>query len=214
MTSRRLFAALVLLTAVAAAAYTQSQPPTVPPLPSPQVVPSDVAAPLTPTVRAGQSIPPQVVPVAPKEPTVDEMLDSLEKLRAQKAEIEKREQELVAAIRRKIEKQSERLERLGVAPRPAARTPDRIGRIMIVGAKGDAEKKILDLIGLRPGEVLKYPGLAEIRRRLTAAGFADVSVEPRPSEDGSAYVDLVVKVFVTTDAPILPKLPSPPDDTK
>src|SRR5205823_11197464 len=139
---------LVLL--AAAAAYTQSQPPAPvgggPTLPAPVTVSPDLAPPSVVPPLPRQSIPPQSVPVAPKEPTVDEMLDSLERLRAQKLEIEKREQELVAAIRRKIEKQAERLERLGVAPRPAAATPDRVGRIVIVGASGEAEKRIVKLV--------------------------------------------------------------------
>src|SRR5437763_5743531 len=207
-----LLVAVLVLPAVAAVAYTQSQPPAVPPLPSPPVVQQADPAPPPAAIRPpeGRIIPPQSVPVAPKEPTVDEMLDSLERLRAQKAEIEKREQELVAAIRRKIEKQAERLERLGVAPRPAAATPDRVGRIVIVGASGEAEKRIVKLVGLTPGEVLNYPALAEAQRKLGLAGFPGASVQPHPSENGSGYVDVVVRVAIGGDAPVVPKLPSPP----
>ena len=54
------------------------------------------------------------------EPTVEQMLDSLESLRVQKAELDKKERELVASINKKIDKQTERMKKLGLEKPPAA----------------------------------------------------------------------------------------------
>jgi hypothetical protein len=121
---RTTLTALTMLT-VCVAAYPQPTPqPTLRPTqPSqsnpPTVTPTDVipAVPVAPSAPSN-TIPPPAVPAAPLEQTVDQMLDRLEHLRAQKAEIERKEQELLSAIRKKIEKQSERLDRLGITPRP------------------------------------------------------------------------------------------------
>jgi len=47
------------------------------------------------------------------------MLDSLESLRVQKAELVKKEREVVASINKKIDKQTERMKKLGLEKPPA-----------------------------------------------------------------------------------------------
>jgi hypothetical protein len=61
------------------------------------------------------------VPLAEK--SIDQLLDRLEALRGQKAELEKAEQELVKEIRRKMEKQSDRINRLGITPNDSVLPP-------------------------------------------------------------------------------------------
>jgi hypothetical protein len=78
-----------------------------PQLPVP-VAPPD-PTPLTPLV-------PAPAPTPPREPTVDQLLDRLTDLRRQKAELEKQEQVTVKQLRDKLKAQTERLEKLGVAP--------------------------------------------------------------------------------------------------
>ena len=51
---------------------------------------------------------------APKDATIDQLLDQIVKLRQQKAEIEKKEQELMAEVQKKLGKQTERLNQLGI----------------------------------------------------------------------------------------------------
>jgi len=50
----------------------------------------------------------------PTELTLDQMLDSLEVLRAKKAELEKQEREMVDSIGKKVEKHTERMQKLGI----------------------------------------------------------------------------------------------------
>ncbi len=94
--------AVVAVVLLAVAGYTQAPPPTLLPT-SPLPVPDLVSEP---------PLPPRA-PLA-QEPTVDQMLDALEKLRAQKAELEKKERETVEAIGKKVEKQTERMRKLGI----------------------------------------------------------------------------------------------------
>ena len=56
------------------------------------------------------------VPTQPKESTIEQLLDELEKVRAQKLELEKKEKTLVLEARKKLDKQLERLNRLGIGP--------------------------------------------------------------------------------------------------
>lgn len=70
--------------------------------------------PVTPALPDARLPSPPGVPVAAAEKSLDQLLDRLEALRAQKAELERQEQEVVKEIRRKVEKQSDRLQRLGV----------------------------------------------------------------------------------------------------
>jgi hypothetical protein len=119
MRSRIAFAALVAVVA-AGVAYTQA-PKTPPAVPTPQktipTLPDVPQAPFGPgQLPPGGHPAPNVLPV-PQE-NIDQMLDRLEQLRTQKAEIEKKEQELVASIRKRIDKQTERLDRMGITPKP------------------------------------------------------------------------------------------------
>ena len=71
--------------------------------------------------------------------------------------------------------------------------------IVIVGASGEAEKRIVKLVGLTPGEVLNYPALAEAQRKLGLAGFPGASVQPHPSENGSVHNYLLFNFITVTE---------------
>ncbi|MBN9521459.1 hypothetical protein J0H58_23555 [bacterium] len=95
-----------LLVAASGLAYTQPAPrPAQVPEPARLIPPPGV--PFTPPRPAPADAP-------PAEKSLDQLLDRLEALRAQKAELERQEQEVVKEIRRKVERQSDRLQRLGV----------------------------------------------------------------------------------------------------
>jgi hypothetical protein len=112
---RTLLVSVVLAAAACAVVY--SQQPTPPPRPQP-VTPTPAAPEVVPT----PNIPPAGVQAVPDVPlsarSMDQLLDKLEALRAQKAAIEKQEQDLLRAIRAKQQQYNERLEKLGVSPRP------------------------------------------------------------------------------------------------
>jgi hypothetical protein len=177
------------LLAVCGAAASQPQPP--PrlefPIPSP---PASVPPPEVPVPADFKK------PTAPVEKSVDDLLNELERIQAQKAALEKQEQELKAAIRKKLEAQAERLKKLGVAPKDAkdAKEPDRVGRIIIEGNTKTSDSKILNLLNLRPGQLLRYPALEESRKNLETAGFRGVFVEVVPNELDSTFKDIRVKV--------------------
>ncbi len=95
--------ALALL-ALAAIGHSQQPPPPVL-LPLPRIEPKPV--PFEQPIR-------QLAQNIPADPTVDQMLDGLESLRTQKAELEKKERETVEAINKKVESQSERMRKLGI----------------------------------------------------------------------------------------------------
>jgi hypothetical protein len=59
-------------------------------------------------------------PSRPLERTVDQMLDELVKLQAMKAELEKKEQELVKEVRKMVNKQHERMKQLNLLELPPA----------------------------------------------------------------------------------------------
>ena len=202
MTVRTLLGSVALLGIANGSAFSQ------PPKPS-------TYAPYTPPAQKTepQNIPPTDVPTTPRvapaqEKSLDQLLDELEALRDKRAEIEKKEAELTKAILRKSEKQADRMNRLGVgsssvgvpaAPVPSTvplsftkpqRVPDRIGRIVIVGAKDD--KKILDLVKFVSGQVLEYPSLEAARARLEQAGYLSATVEVIPGDGG--FKDVVVTV--------------------
>jgi hypothetical protein len=181
--------AVLLLIAAGSLAYTQAPQPGQPRPPT--VLPSVPVAPGVPTPEAL----PQVVQRA-AEPTVEQMLDQLEKLKAQKAALEKQEAELSDAIRKKLEQQGERLKRLGLTPGPAAAAePDRVGQVMIKGATPADEKKILAAVKeFQPGAVLQYPVVAEAEERLKKAGYPMARVEVRAAESDSAFKDIVITV--------------------
>jgi|GEM_PF-6375753 len=137
-------------------------------------------------------------PVTPKEPSVDELLNELERLQAQKAELEKKEKELKATLRKKLEQQSERLQKLGVI----AKEPDRVGRIIIQGNTKTPDEKILEKLDLRPGQILQYPAIEASRLKLAKLGFRSVTVEVVPSELDSPFKD--IRVTVEETKPVQP----------
>src|SRR5579871_3163905 len=124
--TRRTLLVFVLLILVLSQGYTQQPRPTPPLLGGTSAVPS---APVPSNLIAPQAIPMpfQVAPAPVVEKSLDQLLDTLEALRAQKAELEKKEKELVKSIQQKSDKQAERMKQLGLTP--AAATPDRVGRI-------------------------------------------------------------------------------------
>jgi hypothetical protein len=178
VSTRTGFASVALLV-VCGAATSQPQPPRL-------KFPSIPAAPV-PNV----TVP---VPPPPAPPSVDQLLDALERVQAQKAALEKQEQELKAAIRKRLEAQAERLKKLGVAAPEKEKEPDRVGRIIVEGNTKTSDSKILNLLNLRPGQLLRYPALEESRKNLETAGFRGVFVEVVPNELDTPLKDIRVKV--------------------
>jgi len=109
----RLTAVLLVCGAVGAAT---GQPP-VGALPSP-LLPGDGPAVVQPTPAVVQPTPPPAPP-----PTVDVLIEQLTKLRAEKAELEKREQAVVKALREKLQEQKARLAKLGINEPPPVEKP-------------------------------------------------------------------------------------------
>src|SRR5262249_53824238 len=127
--------------------------------------------------------------------SVDELLNELERIQSQKAELEKKERELKAALQKKLELQAERLKKLGVVPQPAKETePDRVGRIIIEGNTKTPDAKILEKLELRPGQILQYPKLEDARVKLEKAGFRNVTVEVLPNELDPIFKDIRVRI--------------------
>lgn len=91
--ARALVLVVAVVAAVTAAARTQQIGPVTIPQDTPTVAP--------PAARAAAK-------------SLDQLLDRLEDLRAQKAELDRQEAEVVKEIRRKMERQTDRLQRLGV----------------------------------------------------------------------------------------------------
>ena len=181
MSIRTALVSVAVLVAVGAVASSQPQPAPTPLVPRFEF----------PTVPPAVSVP---VP-PPPPPSVEQLLDALERIQAQKAAIEKQEQELKAAIRKKLEAQAERLKKLGVAPQPAKEAePDRVGQITIEGNTKTPDKTIRNMLSLFPGQVLKYPQLEESRKTLEKYGFLGVTVEVVPGEADSHFKDVRVKV--------------------
>jgi hypothetical protein len=67
--------------------------------------------------------PPAAIAPAPPPPGVDVLMDRLAAIKAQKAQLEKQEQETVALLREKLKQQKLRLQKLGVEPQEAAPQP-------------------------------------------------------------------------------------------
>lgn len=129
------------------------------------------------------------------EKSVDDLLAELERLRARKAEVEKKEQELTAALRKKLQTQTERLQKLGVAPKDTTHAePDRVGRIIIEGNTKTPDKKILENLDIRPGQLLRYPALEAARAKLEKAGFAGTTIEIVASESDLKFKDIRIRV--------------------
>ncbi|MBX9581265.1 MAG: hypothetical protein K2X87_13230, partial [Gemmataceae bacterium] len=91
-------------------------------LPGPAVgSPPAVAPAALPVTPAGPALPPpslipaQNVPASPPpEPTIDQLIDRLERLRQQKQELDRQERAVTEQVREALRKQRERLGRLGV----------------------------------------------------------------------------------------------------
>ncbi len=205
MSIRTVFVSAILL--VCCGAVTSQPQPTPPGGP---VVPPLYTPPTAPPVRAPAAVPPPAVPdprldfsplappvfvkpTPPPEKTVEDLLNELERVQAEKAELEKKEQELKATVRKKLELQAERLKKLGVAPKDA-KQPDRVGQIFIEGAAAKEEKKILDSLGMTPGQVLHYPALEGARAKLEKAGFQDVTVEVLHGDLDPTFKNIRVRV--------------------
>ena len=86
-------AVLGLLVVAVGTVYTQAPPPSPNDLPTLPTIPKQNLA---------------------TEPTIDQLLDRIEKIREQKAELEKQEQAAVAEMRKRMVKQTERLNKLGL----------------------------------------------------------------------------------------------------
>jgi hypothetical protein len=104
-------AVLVLLVLAAGTVYTQS----------PSVSPDNM--PRLPIVNEQNLLPAVPQPPAqrstPKTQTIEQLREEIEQVRAQKMELEKREKPLALEVRKLLDKQTERLNRLGLgAPIP------------------------------------------------------------------------------------------------
>lgn len=111
-----LLAAAGLLT-VAALGHSQPPPaPTpvgLPPAPGPATIPLQLDPNAT-TLPAVPSPAPVATPPKPPEQTVDQLIAELERLKTQKAQIEKQEQAVKDSLTKKLGEQNERLKKLGV----------------------------------------------------------------------------------------------------
>jgi hypothetical protein len=159
---------VALLVAAAAAA----QPPAVPPpLPAPPAIPA---------------------PPPPK--TVEQLVQELEAVQAQKAALLKREADLKAEVRKKLAELNQRVEKLDPAPDAAkAGEPSRVGRVLLDGFGAEDDAKVLKAVGVSPGQVIQYPALVEARDRLEKLGYRDVEVVPLPGEQDPVFNDILVK---------------------
>lgn len=126
----------------------------------------------------------------PAEKSVEQLLDDLERVQAQKTELERMERELKAAVRKRLAKQAERLNKFGVDPHAE---PDRAGRIVLQGFAAKEEKKVRDALGVVPGQIIEYPHLDGARARLEKAGFPGAAVEVVPNGPDSHFKDIRVR---------------------
>jgi hypothetical protein len=94
-------AVLVLLVVAAGTVYTQA--------------PAGIPAPENPALP---NVPVTAQPPAPtsplKERSLNQLLDDIQQIRVQKAELEKKEQALIAEVRKLLAQQSDRLNKLGL----------------------------------------------------------------------------------------------------
>ncbi|MDY3551836.1 POTRA domain-containing protein [Gemmata sp. JC717] len=197
----RILLVSIALAIVPGAALAQEKYPTIAP---PAIAPGG------PRPAPSPQIEPPAAPVAPPqtEKTVDDLLTELERLRAQQTELAKREKELTEALRKKLQQQTERMQKLGVAPK--APEPDRVGRILIEGNTNTSDKVILGHLSLVPGDVLHHRLLEQIRAKLQKAGFQNVTVEVEPCILDSKLKDLHIRVSEPPSVPFTgPELPRP-----
>jgi TolA-binding protein len=112
---------LLLVTAfllASVAVFAQDPASSLPPLESPFARPPATGqSPIT-----GLS-PVTVRSVTPTEKSIDQLIDEVEQVRAQKGELERKEQELLKEIRKKLDKQAERVNRLGTSSPPPTTPP-------------------------------------------------------------------------------------------
>jgi hypothetical protein len=63
-------------------------------------------------------LPSSPVATPPAEKSIDQILDEVNRIRAQKAELDRQEQELLKEARKKLDKLNERANQMGVNPPP------------------------------------------------------------------------------------------------
>jgi hypothetical protein len=124
----RRFAASVLVVTLAASGLllAKQTAPLLPPLP-----PAHQPPPATPELPRAEVLPVVSLPSAPvlqaapkaDDLTIEQLLEAVDRVQAQKAELEKRERELLQALRAKADRLRERLDKLGVGDRPAGPPP-------------------------------------------------------------------------------------------
>jgi len=98
-------AVIVLLVVATGTVYTQAPPP------------PNGELPRVPALNEGNlsTLPSQLSQSAqPKERNIDQLLDEIQAVRAQRAELEKKEQSLVVEVRKLVDKQTDRLNKLGL----------------------------------------------------------------------------------------------------
>jgi hypothetical protein len=120
---------LVLVLVVAAAVARQTPPPS---------STEGSIPPRAPSNEPRSSIPVSPTPPPAKAPSIDDLLNKLDSLKAQKAAIEKAEKETVELLKEKLKQQKHRLQKLGVnveegnriqpaPPPPAPASPPPVG---------------------------------------------------------------------------------------
>jgi hypothetical protein len=113
-----------LLVVVGITLAQQPIPPAFPLDPTPGIAPP-IANPTAPVKPALTPISvPASAPTSPKpeEMSIDQLIEGVENLRAQKAELDKKEQAMIKLIQRKAEKQKERIDGLDIGA-PASGAP-------------------------------------------------------------------------------------------
>ncbi|MFO0964053.1 MAG: BamA/TamA family outer membrane protein [Gemmataceae bacterium] len=79
--------------------------------------------------------------------------------------------------------------------------PAKVGRVIIVGNEVTKDRVIRRVLGLYPGQTLRYPELRIAERDLARLGIFDIGPETRPSltvlETDSEYKDILVQVKET-----------------
>ncbi len=195
MSTRTLLVSISLVCAACGGAPSQQAAP--PALPSPAGLPASkptahppvgtASAPGIPAARDWRA-------PLPPDPSIDQLLDELERVRAEKAALEKKARELKAAVQKKLEAQAERLKKLGVNGTPAE--PDRVGRIVIEGNDKTPQQDILRALDLKPGAILAYPEVEAARARLLRdRRFHDVTVDVVASDLDEMHKDIKIRVL-------------------